>query len=230
MPMSSQRGPARLSLALAALLFAVHPGAALWREFALGSDRSDDSLILEALEDATLDERLEILEAVGERDDPFIGRYLEDFLLRQGPDRPVREHLMRVLLASAFPREAPLERLAARVAPNRASLLAMCTRLATFSDPQLCAAVVRLIPLLEGGHADLLALVGRLTKRLQASGGLIDPRENGLLLDALEAMRRVGSLDFLEAALAVARLSRERVVVETAREVARALAHGGAGR
>lgn len=230
MPMSSQRGPARLALALAALLLAARPGAALWREFALASDRSWDPVILEALDGATLDERLEILQAVGERDDPFIGRYLEDFLVRRGPDQPVREHLMRVLLASAFPREAPPERLAPRVAPNRQGLLAMCARLATFTDPQLCAEVVRLIPLLDGGRADLLALVGQLAERLAASGGRLDPREDGLLLDALEAMGRIGSPDFLEPALAVARLSRERPVVEAARELARALAHGGGGR
>jgi hypothetical protein len=241
MRMSRLRGrPARernagAGLAVPVIVFlafsaAAYPAGALWREFALDSDRSDDPVILDVLEGATLDERLEILEAVGERADPFIGSYLDDFLLRHTSHPAESEHLMRVLLDSAFPRSTDLERLAGRVAPNQTVLLEASARLATFSDPQLSAAIVRLIPLLPGGRADLLGTVDRLAKRLAREDGLLDPRDNALLLDALEAMGRVGSPDFLEPALAVARLSREKVVVVRARSVARALALGGAGR
>ncbi|MCX7030275.1 MAG: hypothetical protein NTU62_09165 [Spirochaetes bacterium] len=212
------------------LLATVHPAGALWREFALASDRSNDPVILDLLEDATLDERLEILAAVGERADPFIGAYLDDFLLRHTSRPAESEHLMRVLLASAFPRSTALDQLAERVAPNQAALLAASARLATFVDPQLCAAIVRLIPLLPGGLSDLLGIVDRLVNRLGQGDGFLDPRDDGLLLDALEAMGRIGSPDFLEPALAVARLSRERIVVERSRAVARALALDGTGR
>ena len=217
-------------LALLALLAAAHPAGALWRELALASDRTYDDVILEALVDATLDERLEILAALGQRSDPFIGAYLDAFLLRPS-DRPAEaEHLLRVLLESAFPPATPLEELADRVAPNRDALLAAASRLDTLKDPQLCAAIVRLIPLLPGGRGDLLALVDRLVDRLERGDGLLDPREDGLLLDALEAMRAIGSPDFLEPALAVARLSHEKAAVDRARETARSLALGGSGR
>jgi hypothetical protein len=220
----------RRFLCLAALVAAVHPAGALWREFARGSDRSYDPVILEVLDGATLDERLEIMSGLGARSDPFIGAYLGDFLLRHTPAASVSEHLMRVLLESTFPRAMEPQLLEERVAPNREALLAASARLATFRDPQLCAAIVRLIPLLGGGLPDLLGLVGRLTERLQSGDGYLDPRDDGLLLDALEAMGRAGSPDFLEPALAVARLSREKPVVERARAVARALALGGTGR
>jgi len=230
MRMSSQRIPARLLVALLALVAGTLPAAALWREFALASDRSYDDVILELLDGATLEERLEILKAVGERADPFIGAYLDAFLLRPASRPAESEHLIRVLLESAFPRSTPLEQLAARVAPNTDPLLAACSRLATFGDPQLCAAIVRLIPLLPGGRADLLGVVDRLIGLLERGDGLLDPRDDGLLLDTLEAMGRTGSRDFLEPALAVARLSREKVVVHQARTVARALAQEGTGR
>jgi hypothetical protein len=213
-----------------ALFAAAHPAGALWREVALASDRSDDPVILDVLEGATLDERLEILEAVGERADPFIGAYLDDFLLRHTSRPAESEHLMRVLLDAAFPRSTDLSLLDGRVGPNQAALLAASARLPTFTDPQLCAAIVRLIPLLPGGRGDLLGAVDRLAGRLARGDGFLDPREDALLLDVLEAMGRVGSPDFLEPALAIARLSREKVVVERARTVARALALGGAGR
>lgn len=220
----------RLFLILLALLAAATPAGALWREFALASDRSYDTIILEMLEGTTLDERLEILSAVGEREDPFIGAYLDDFLLRHTSRPAESEHLMRVLLESAFPRSSALEQLAGRVAPNQAGLLAAASRLATFADPQLCAAIVRLIPLLPGGLSDLLGTVDRLVDRLAEGDGFLDPRDDGLLLDALEAMGRTGSHDFLEPALSVAHLSREKVVVERARAVAWALALDGTGR
>lgn len=227
---TAPRSTARLFLVLVVLLAAAHPAGALWREFALGSDRSYDTVILEALQDATLGERLEILAAIGERSDPFIGAYLDDFLLRYDSRPAETELLFRVLLESAFPPTSSLDLLADRVAPNQAALLAAAARLATFSDPQLCAAIVRLIPLLQGGLPDLLALVDRLVDALASGDGLLDPRVDGLLLDALDAMGRTGSPDFLEPALAVARLSREKIVVERARAVARALALRGTGR
>ena len=236
LPVPVQRTPSRparpflVLLVLLVLLSAASPAGALWREFALASDRSYDTVILEALDGATLDERLEILIAVGEREDPFIGSYIESFLLRHTSRPAESEHLMRVLLETAFPRTAALEQLAGRVAPNHADLLAAASRLATFADPQLCAAIVRLIPLLPGGLPDLLGTVDRLVDRLSRGDGYLDPRDDGLLLDTLDAMGRTGSPDFLEPALAVARLSREKVVVERARAVARALALGGTGR
>ena len=171
------------------------------------------------LEGATLDERLEILNAVGEREDPFIGAYIDDFLGRHSAQPAQRASTcLRILLDTAFPRGAP-ERLAARVEPNRTHCSRPPRGFASFSDPQLCAAIVRVIPLLPGGRADLLGLVDRIVDRMGRSDGLLDPRENGLLLDALEAMRAIGAPDFLGTVLAVARLSRERVVVERARAV-----------
>ena len=231
MRLSSQRGFARrhhaLLLALLALLGVAPPAGALWREFVLASDRSYDDVILMAFEGATLDEKLEMLTAVGERDDPDLGAYLDALLLRHTSKPAESEHLMRILLDTAFPRDVPLERLATRVEPNQPALLAAAARLATFSDPQLCAAIVRIIPILPGGQADLLGLVDRLVDRMEEHDGLMDPRQSGLLLDALEAMRAIGSADFLEPVLSVARLSRERVVVERARAVALVLVQVG---
>jgi hypothetical protein len=227
--MSSQRTVASL-LASLLLVSSALPAEALWREFVLASDRSDDAVILQILDGATLDEKLEIAEALGARAEPYLGAYLDDFLLRASAHPAEAEHLMRVLLEAAFPRQAARERLAVRAAANQEALLAAAARLATFGDPQLCAVVVRLVPLLPGGRSDLLALVERLIEKLARGDGLLDPREDALLLDALEAMARVGSADFLEPALAVARCSREKAVVDRARAVARQLAPPANGR
>lgn len=232
MALSSQRGDPRTSrvafLAVLALLGAAMRAPAQWGDVALASDRSFDGVILEALGGAELAERIEILSAVARRDDPFIGAYLDAYLLRHASRPAESEHLLRVLLDAAFPRTAALSALAERVAPNRDALLAAAARLDTFADPQLCAAIVRVIPLLAGGRGDLLALLERLCALVRARDGLLDPRQSGLLLDALEAARAIGSPDFLAPVLEAARLSRERVVVERARSVALALA--GAGR
>ena len=241
MPMSRQRAApvyagtppavtARAALAVVVMLAVTSPVDALWRELARRSDRTDDPVILEALTEADLDERLEILEGLGERPDPFLGAYLDDFLLRHTGSPVESEHLLRVLLESAYPPTAGLEDLASRVGPNQDALLAAASRLSTFTDPQLRAAIVRLIPLLPGGRADLLALVDGLVDRLERGDGLLDPRDDGLLLDALDAMGRTGSADFLEPALAIARLSHEKTVVDRARAVARALAGPANGR
>jgi hypothetical protein len=227
MRLSSQRNTARLFFVVLILAGVARPSAALWREFALASDRRLDGVILEVLEGATLDEKLEILSAVAQRGDPFIGAYLDAFLLHHLARPAESEHLLRILLDTAFPRNATAEHLAARVEPNRTALLAASARLATFSDPQLCAAIVRVIPLLPEGRGDLLALVDRMADRLELRNGLLDPRENGLLLDALASIEAIGSPDFLEPVISVARLSRERVVVERARATALVLAEAG---
>jgi hypothetical protein len=227
MRLSSQRNPARLFLVVLILASVARPAGALWREFALASDRRLDDVILAVLEGATLDEKLEILSAVGQRVDPFIGAYIDAFLLHH-PEKPAEdEHLLRILLDTAFPRDMPLGHLAERISPNQVALLAAAARLSSFTDPQLRAAIVRLLPLLPGGRADLLALVDGMVDRLGLGSGLLEPRENGLLLDALDAMRAIGSPDFLGPALSVARLSRERVVVERARATALVLAEAG---
>jgi hypothetical protein len=220
----------RPSCCLLLLALVASRAGAFWHEFALASDRTDDPLILEILVNATLDERLDLMEGLGERADPFIGAYIDDSLVRLASRPAEAEHLLRVLLETAFPRDAVPDRLAARVEPNRTALLAAVARLPTFADPQLCAVIVRLIPLLPGGRAELLAIVGRLSDRLAHGDGYLDPREDGLLLDALSAMGDIGSPDFLEASLAVARLSREKTVVDRARAVARMLALAGTGR
>jgi hypothetical protein len=227
MPLSSQRGPAHLLLVVLAFALSARPASALWREFVLASDHRLDDVILEVLEGATFDEKLEIFTAIGQREDPFIGAYVDAFLLRRSPRPAESEHLMRILLDTAFPRTVPLASLADRVAPNQVPLLAAAARLSSISDPQLCAAIVRVIPLLPGGRPDLLALVDRLVDLMEDRDGILDPRENGLLLDALASMRQIGSPDFLEPVLAVARLSRERVVVERARATALVLSETG---
>jgi hypothetical protein len=219
------RASAAALIPLLLLLVPALPARASWGEIARASDRGFDAVLLEALAGATLDEQLEILEGIGGRADPGIGVFVEEYLLRRDGSPSVREHLLRVLLDAAFPRGTPLAELAPRVAANRDALLAAASRLPTFADPQLRAAVVRVIPLLPEARPHLLALLDGLADLMAA--GPVDPRQSGLALDALDAARAIAAPDFLDPVLAIARRSRERVVVERARQVALVLAEAG---
>jgi hypothetical protein len=191
--------------------------------FVKASDRSADPLILSLMSGADLPARLDIAAALGTRSDPYAGDILES--LSAGFDKSRRfenELVLRTLLSSLFPPSIPAETRGARLDANRAALDAMVRRLMDFSDPQLAALLVKTAASLgDAEYRPILAERARvLIDVLEDNGGMLRPEDGGLLLSLLDFFRAHPSEDFLPLCLDVARLSREKAFVESARTAA----------
>ncbi|MFI5369230.1 MAG: hypothetical protein ACHQ1F_09480, partial [Spirochaetia bacterium] len=113
-----------------------------------------------------------------------------------------------------------------RIAANRDVLDSMARRMAQWKDPQLAGALVRILPALDtpGALPGLAQAGSRVVRTLEMGDGMILSQDLALALDFLNAAEATGRADFLEQCTAIARLSREKVIVDRAREVARAIA------
>ena len=221
--------PAALAMACALLLCARVAGASEWGRLVEASDRSLDPAILEAFATGDYDTRLSICEAMGRRSDPLaaglLSALLSDFSKRGGYRG---EHLLRVLLESLFdPRLGPAV-LRGRYEANTEQLLVAESRWEAFADPQLKAALLRILPLFDRASSlPLLMAAGRsMIDALEKGDGLLPQAETGLLLDFLAAVEALSDSGFLDPCLEVGRLSREKIVIDRARAIARKLRAG----
>jgi hypothetical protein len=213
----------------ALLLCARAAGASEWGTLVEASDRTLDPAILEAFETGDYDTRLSICEAMGRRSDPLaaglIAALLSDFSHRGGYRG---EHLLRVLLESLFDPQLGPAVLRERYEANTEQLLAAESRWDAFADPQLKAALLRILPLFDPARSlPLLMAAGKnLIDALEKVDGLLPPDETGLILDFLSTAQRISTPDFLDPFLEIARLSREKVVIDKARLVAAGIRAG----
>jgi len=226
---ASQAVPAALAMACALLLCPRAAGAAEWGRLVEASDRSLDPAILEAFETGDYDTRLSICEAMGRRSDPLAAGLLAALLAEFSQRGGYRgEHLLRVLLESLFdPRLGPAV-LRDRYEANTEQLLAAELRWDAFADPQLKAALLRILPLFDQASSlPLLMAAGKnLIVALEKRDGLLPQAETGLLLDFLATVEELPHSEFLDPCLDVARLSREKIVIDRARTLARKLRAG----
>ena len=226
---ASQAVPATLAMACALLLCPCAAGAAEWGRLVEASDRSLDPAILEAFETGDYDTRLSICEAMGRRSDPLAAGLLAALLADFSRLRGYRgEHLLRVLLESLFDPHLGPAVLRERYEANTEQLLAAELRWDAFADPQLKAALLRILPLFDPSRSlPLLMAAGRsLIDALEKRGGLLPQAETGLLLDFLTTVEGLPDSEFLDPCLEVARLSREKIVIDRARALARKLRTG----
>jgi hypothetical protein len=221
--------PAAFAMACALLLCARAAGASEWGRLVEASDRTLDPAILEAFETGDYDTKLSICEAMGRRSDPLsaglLAALLADFSQRRGYRG---EHLLRVLLESLFdPRLGPAV-LRERYEANTEQLLAAESRWDAFADPQLKAALLRILPLFDQTRSlPLLMAAGKnLIDTLEKRDGLLPQAQTGLLLDFLTTVEGLPDSEFLDPCLEVARLSREKTVIDRARAIARKLRAG----
>jgi hypothetical protein len=215
--------PRTLAAACALLLCVVAASrASEWGPFVEASDRSLDPAIIEAFQAGDFDTQIEICAAMGKRSDPLAAGLLAALLAgfsRQDAYRS--EHLLRVLLESLFDPRHGEAGLRERFEANRGELLAAQSRWGSFADAQLKGALLRILPFLESSFSlPLLMAAGKsLVESLEASDGLLPPDMTGLVLDFLGTAQRISTPDFLDPCLEMARLSREKVVIDKARLV-----------
>jgi hypothetical protein len=196
--------------------------AADWGTFALKSDHNDDPVILEAMDTQDFDTKILLCQGVGRRDDPFAGDIIDSLLARHtGAESYRAELLVRVLMQGLFDPARGEAALRARVAANRRVLAEMTGRIDRWKDPQLTAALVRVLPLMEARDAlpPLMEVASRLVAELREDRGIIVSQDIALAMDFLSAVEKVPGRDFLEPCIAISRLSREKVLVDRARGV-----------
>jgi hypothetical protein len=210
------------------LIFAtVAASAADWGTLAADSDRTLDSALLSALQEGDLETKVLICTGVGKRADPFAGHVLTALMESKavkGSD--TIELLLRMLLLGLFDPSKGEKWISDRVSANRDELDSMAARMEQWRDPQLAGAMVRIIPSLNSPRAlPALAQVGsRVVRTLETGAGIMLSQDLALALDFLTAVEATGRAEYLEQCTAIARLSREKLVVDRAREVARKIA------
>jgi hypothetical protein len=204
-----------LCLALLQITASLH--GADWASIAATSDRSEDSMLLQAMADGDLETRLAICGSLTKREDPYLEGILSWLADTRGVfDGPQRELLLRVVLRGFD---------AARVAANSQALASLLGRVDEWKDPQLTGTLIVLAPRMGSAspHAAIMRIGDRLVSELLESGGVLPSQETALGLDFLAAAEAVGSADFLPACAQIARLAREKALVDRARAVAAAL-------
>ena len=218
----SSRGIITCLLLMASQLAA----AADWGSFALKSDRSDDSVILAAMDTQDFDTKFLLCQGVGARADPFAGDIINSLLARHTGAESYRvELLVRVLIQGLFDPTRGEAAIRARLAANSVVLAAMTDHIDRWKDAQLTAALVRVLPLMEAREAlpPLMGVASRLVSELREERGAIASQDIALAMDFLSAVEKMPGRDFLEPCIAVSRLSREKVLVERARSVVKVI-------
>jgi hypothetical protein len=217
----------RAVISVVLILVSLGASAADWGTLAADSDRTLDPALLSAMQDEDLDTKLSICAGVGNRADPFAGNIIA--ALMAGNSRKTRdtvELLLRTLLQGLFEPSRGESWISQRIEANRNELDSMAGEMAEWRDPQLVGALVRILPLLNTPRAlPALAQAGsRVVRALERGSGAIHPQELALVLDFLSAVERTHRSDFLAQCTDIARLSREKLIVDRARAVAREIA------
>jgi hypothetical protein len=197
-----------------------------WAAFAARSTHQDDPQLIQTIASVDFDTRLSICRGIGGRADPFAGDIIDSFFARYSTRESYRDSLLlRELLAGLFDPARGDADVRARVIANESSLASMAGRLSDRTDPQLAGSLVRILPLMPPGTAlsALMDVGARLTYALRRSGGEIPQQLSGLALDYLGAAALLKSQDTLEQCIEIARLSREKVIVDKARQTVRTL-------
>lgn len=200
-----------------------------WGTYAARSDRGDDPFLMQALDDEDFSTKVLICSGVGRRDDPYAADIIASLLERNaGAEKVQVEILLRMLLQGLFDSARGEERIRSAVTANAGVLDTMISRIDRWTDPQLKAVLVRLFPFMPPSEvlSALLTVGSGLVDRLESAEGLITSQEMGLAMEYLATVEKMKCRDSFEQCAAIARLSREKVLVDRARSVARALASG----
>ncbi len=201
-----------------------------WRGFAARSDRTDDALLIDIMQEGDFSTRASICEGIARRSDPYAADIIQFISTRiTGTGTYRGEILLRILLAGLFDPSRGPDAVRAALAANADVVSPMVARIDKWQDPQLRAVLVRLFPLMERDQvAGPLQEVGAgLVVALTNSQGFLSPQSTALALDFLGSVETLRAGDCLDQCVQIARLSRDWERVDRAREVARQLAARG---
>ncbi len=191
--------------------------------FVAGSGSTANPVILSMMRSADLGDRLVIAQALGERADPYVGDILEAFASGPGgPGRYQDELVLRVLLSSLLSLELSADARRARIEANRQALDRMVNAMDSFQDPQLQSLLVDAADSLGDTmfHPILAARARVLLDAMTRLQGRLSPQEGAFLLRLLRFFGDHPTMDFLPLCTAAARLSREKTLVDAARNAA----------
>jgi hypothetical protein len=202
--------------------FAASQSVASWIRY---SDSSDNSLIVEMIEQGDLSVGLEAATALGLRHDVRV----QEIIVAVGEmvdERPQweRELILRVLLASVFPPDAEDSELEAGLQANREAIEFLVANLPQFSLA-LKREVIRLLGFYHPAESlsVLMSEGRRLTDLLTLQRGDLNGEQAGLTLAYLDTIQRIADPDFADIVLLLMERSRHLEVAEKARSVSRSL-------
>ena len=194
-----------------------------WGAYAARSTRADDPLLLQVMEEADLTTKALICGGVGQREDPYAADIIGSLLDRNaGGERVQVELLLRVLLQGLFDPARGGQKIQSAISANEVVLDSMISRIDRWTDPQLKSTLVRLFPSMPAEKVlpALLTVGSELVNGLSSEHGQIPPPRMGLAMDYLAAVEQLRCRDALDQCAAIARLSREKSLVDRARSVA----------
>ena len=222
----AQPWPEKAVLCLIFLLLPFALPAQDWEGFAAASSSAQDSVLLTAMTEGDLSTALSICRGVSRRADPSLNEFIQALTASHTGSGSWRsELLLRVLLQPAGDGESSDDFRRARVAANGNALSALFARMNEWTDAQLAGVLVRIAPLAASpeGLLAVIAVGNRIMDGLRKGNGFIPSQEAGLALDYLKSAVTLGRQELAEQCTAIARLSREAVIVKAARVAAQAL-------
>ncbi len=218
------RNASRRLLLLLAVGLSSLPATLPAEHWAVHTDRQQNPLILEAMQEGDLDQALEAARALGLREEDYVSDILSG-LLGRGQELP-----LLFLLRAVFPPEQSPRVLAPRLAVNREGLDELARGLEGFG-PALRREVVRLLRQAGDRAYDrpVLAQAGRLCDRLRAQAGRAEAEQAELTLEVLEYAASSANPVFLDPVLRLKECSRSAPIARRAAEVAGELARTASG-
>ncbi|MBN2533808.1 MAG: hypothetical protein JXB88_13010 [Spirochaetales bacterium] len=185
------------------------------------SDRSDDPFLLKLLFSQDLTDQICIVKYLGQRADPYVEEYIFGIMSYMDQYKKNRyEYLLRVLLFSVFHPDFEQDELAARILINKKAIEYLVSRIHVFHDPLLKCQIMWMILHIHdlSSFAFCMTEGNYLLSILKQTNGMPDIRINEEIICLLDTIKQIGNDDYLFLCQSFVKLSRNKLVVDTARE------------
>jgi hypothetical protein len=187
------------------------------------TDRSYNSIIIRVITSVSLNERIEVIKALGQRDDPYVEDILYSLINQcAGRKKEEIEYLIRVLLHTMFSPLLDEGILSSRLLANKEVLVDMIRQLHIFDDPMLRCQVFWIIPYFHDMslNSSVMSEGQRLIELCKKKNGLPGTLVDEEITAFLELTAVIGNTDFLDIVMSFRTHSRTKKIIEKAREVA----------
>ena len=183
-----------------------------------------DGFILQSIAEGDLETGIALCKGLGRRKDLDVQAVIDYLVTRRAPGSEVKSEVMlRWLVVSAKEAHPEADSLRAWTAANSPSVGMLLERISLWKSAQLKGALLALAVIAPGdrGTRAIMDVGGDVVRELEDSpDGLIPSQDIALALDFLAAARRSAMAEFFPVCADIARLSREKVLVDAARSAA----------
>jgi hypothetical protein len=228
---SGARHRVRAFIVLILLMVAAHglpaTAAADWEGLAASSGPSLDPTLLSLLLTGEMETRLAVCRGLAKRADPVLGTFIDALSSRHTGRTSWQDELcLRTLIDGAFDPGLPESTLSSRLATNSSVIDDLLGRIDDWQDPLLVGSLVKVAGRVRSQAAvhAIASAASRIVDELGAADGRLTPQSVSLARDCLAAIRGLGRDDMLWYCVEIARLSREKSLVDAARLTALLLA------